>query len=197
MKKLLIVLFAVIAGFGSAYADDITISQAVIDSSTNTTTGEKIIISYDPLKHRETASNIFMGWAGLSAGAGLIFAFSTDSMGQGIGIGTLAYGIVETAMAVIDKNWGEKYSDPEKSRLSMVEDTGWHAVMGLVQVLGGAALAMAGNNDVKGYGIAMALQGTFLSISDGMNHFIANDPKNIRTWNADAGIYIPLAGLDF
>lgn len=194
MKKIAILLIFVMTA-GMLMADDI----AVLDGNTATTTAKTIIV-YDPIKHTETASNIFMAWAGLSLGTGILASTSSDPTGRGIGAGNIIYGVVETVLAIININYGDKITDPEKARLKMVDDCGWRAWSGLGHLVSGVALILLGNTvdmrgkgiDMKGVGVAMALQGSFIAISNTMNYEIARDPKNIRNWNAGIEIRFPL-----
>ncbi len=192
MKKIaLLLVFILAAGF--VLADDLAIAQG-----STPTVKEKTIIVYDPIKHTQTASTIFMTWAGVSLGGGIIASTSTNGLGRRIGTGSIIYGVIETAMAIVNINWGDKYSDPEKARLAMIDEDGWHAWTGLVHIAAGAALAvLAKSDDIKGMGVAMALQGGFISISNTMNYSIAKDPKNIRDWNAGIEVKFPLLSAAF
>jgi hypothetical protein len=138
-----------------------------------------------------------MAWAGLSLGSGILASTSREPLGRGIGVGNIIYGIVETALAIVNINWGEKISDPEKARLKMVDDSGWRAWSGLGHLTAGALLAIFGNSDIKGLGVSMALQGSFISISNTLNYSIANDPKNIRDWGAGIEVRYPLLSAAF
>ena len=193
MKKTALLLVFVLTA-GMLLAEDAPVAAA---QALTYTAGERTIIVYDPIKHTETASNIFFAWAGLSIGGGILAATSKEPLGQGIGIGNIIYGIVETALAIVNINWGEKITDPEKARLKMVDDCGWRAWSGLGHMTAGALLAIFGDNNSKGLGVAMALQGSFISISNTLNYSIANDPKNIRDWGAGIEIKYPLLTAAF
>ena len=199
MKKIiLLLLFVMSAGF--LLADDLVIAQGVTPAAQ-----EKTIIVYDPIKHTETASNIFMTWAGISLGSGIIAASNSEPIAKGIGTGNIVYGAVETALAIINLNWGEKITDPEKARLKMIEDSGWHAWSGLGHLVSGMLFIVLGNTmnmngalvDFKGVGVSLALQGAFISMTNTMNYSIAKDPKNIRDWNAGVELRFPLLSSAF
>ena len=207
MKKLVILLIFVLSA-GMLLADDMAAPQAVSPSTAAAAqpavtpaaapvAKEKTIIVYDPVRHAETASTVFMTWGALSLGGGVIASTSSDGLGRGIGVGSIVYGIVETTLAIININWGNNTSDPEKARLKLIDDGGWHAWTGLAHLVAGAALVAFGNSDMKGVGVAMALQGSFISISNVMNYSIAKDPKNIRDWNAGIEVRYPLLSAAF
>jgi len=208
MKKIaLLLIFVLLAGM--ILADDIAIAGG------NTVTAKaKTIIVYDPIRHTETASNVFMCWAGLSLASGAVIAISNNNwsgrspVGQpnaesngfarGIGIGNFIYGAVETALVVININYVDKITDPEKARLKMIDDCGWHAWSGVGHLVVGTALALLGkSHDLQGIGVAMALQGSFIAISNTMNYAIAKDPVNIRDWNAGLEVKFLLASTSF
>ncbi len=191
MKKLVFALILVFAA-GMVFANDIASPEKV-----TYTVGEKTIIVYDPVKHTETASNVFMLWGGLSTAAGIPTMFSRDTVTRSVGIGMLTYGVVETAMAIYNINWGTKITDPEKARTAMIEKSGLSSILGLVQFAGGGLIAIFGSDDLKGYGIAMAIQGGFFSINDGLNYFISKDPGTVRDWQTDTTYRVRLASMDF
>lgn len=187
MKKIALFLLFVLSA-GMLLADDVPVAAVGLTY----TAGERTIIVYDPIRHTETASNIFMAWAGLSLGSGILTVYSQDQLGRGIGLGNIIYGVVGTALAIVNINWGEKITDPEKARLKMVDDSGWRAWSGLGHMTAGALLAIFGDSQMKGIGASMALQGSFISIFNTLNYSIANDPKNIRDWGAGIEVRYPL-----
>lgn len=199
MKKMILILIFIMTA-GLLIADDLVIVEG------NTATAKsKTIIVYDPIKHTQTASNIFMTWAGLSLGSGIIASTSKDPVGSGIGVANLIYGAVETTLAIININWTEKTYDQEKARTVMIEDSGWRAWTGVGHFVTGVALIVLGKNvnvggkdiDLRGIGIAMALQGSFISVTNFMNYSIAKDPVNIRDWNAGIEVKFPLYSATF
>jgi hypothetical protein len=191
MKKFALV-FIMLFTAGFLLADDIAIA-----GQTPTPTGAKTIIVYDPVKHTETASNIFLLWGGASAAIGISTMFNSNTTTKGFGIGMIAYGIAETAMAIYNVNYGEKITDPAKAQAAMIDKSGLHSVLGIVQMAAGGALAAFGDSNTKGYGIAIALQGGFFSIYDGMDYFIAKNPGTVRDWNAGVTYRVKLASMDF
>jgi hypothetical protein len=191
MKKLLFVL--VIMSFaGLLLADDIAIA-----GNTTPTAGVKSIIVYDAIKHTETGSNVFMLWGGASVAIGIVPTFQSSVISKGFGFGMIGYGIVETAMAIYDKDYGVKITDQAQAKAAMTEKSGFHSVLGLVQIVAGASIAALADKSLKGYGMAMALQGSFFAISDGLNFYISKDPGTVRDWNAGVTYRFQLASMDF
>jgi hypothetical protein len=190
MKKMILILIFIMTA-GLLIADDLVIVEG------NTATAKsKTIIVYDPIKHTQTASNIFMTWAGLSLGSGIIASTSKDPVGSGIGVANLIYGAVETTLAIININWTEKTYDQEKARTVMIEDSGWRAWTGVGHFVTGVNVG-GKDIDLRGIGIAMALQGSFISVTNFMNYSIAKDPVNIRDWNAGIEVKFPLYSATF
>jgi hypothetical protein len=203
MKKIVIAFLCILSS-GLILADDLKMAQGV-----TATPAAKTIIVYDPIKHTETASNIFMLWGGTSAVVGVItapFALKSynnygvgNNVSRGLGVGSLIYGAVETTMAICYLNWADKITDPDKARAAMIDKSGLHSVLGLAQLAAGSLVAIFGSNDLKGYGLAMAIQGSFFSIYDSMNYFIAKDPGTVRDWqtNNDIEVRARLVSIDF
>jgi hypothetical protein len=204
MKKI-IILSVLLLISGVVWAEDAveaagnTPAAASVDNAANTAEAsapqEKTIIVYDVYKHMENSNNIFLGIGGLSIGMGVAIASTAhnNATALGMGIQSVIWGGAETGLYLLDKNFGQKELNAEKARLKYAEMSGWHSVIDLAVIAGGCCLTVFGNNDIKGYGIGMMIQGAMLATYDGINFFIASNPKDVKDWGAGVGFNLRLA----
>jgi hypothetical protein len=205
MKKI-VILIALLLVSGFAWAEDkdeaagnTADTAAAVDTAGNTAVAEvqkeKTVIVYDVYKHMETSNNVFLGISGLSIamGVGLATTAHKNTIQLGSGIGSVIWGGAETGLYLFNKNFGVKEPDPEKARRNFAEMSGWHSVIDLAIMVGGGCLTMFGNDSIKGYGIAAMVEGAMLATYDGINFFIANNPKDVKNWGAGVGYNLKFA----
>jgi|GEM_PF-1588294 len=219
MKKL--VLAFVIILFGSiAFGEDLKTAQqaapsaqtvtaaahpsntaaapaAVTPQSEAGTVTEKTIIVYDPSKHVKTSTTIFWSWAAASFGSGIIASVNGDAATHGLGVGMMGYGIAETLLAIYDNNYSDWPSSGEGVREMIVDQSGSHAMIGLAQFAAGICIGILSRDNLRGFGYAVAIQGGFFSISNGINYFVASDPGHVNAMGAGASFVSPIACLNF
>ncbi len=191
MKKTAFVIGLIFCAF-PAFADDVKLAQP-----TTATAGEKTIIVYSPIKQVQTSSGILWTWSAVSFGSGLIAAVNGDAAGHGLGVGMMAYGIADTLIAIYGKNYSDWPSDDEDIRKKLVDESGSHAFFGLAQLAGGICVGILAQNNLKGFGYAMAIQGGYFAISNGINYYVASNPGTVNSMGAGAGFIAPLASLNF
>jgi hypothetical protein len=200
MKKAFILSLLMLVS-GLAHAEDAV--TTAVENNGNTAPAvaveqkEKTIIVYDVYKHMETSSHIFLGIGGLSLGVGAALAASANGnqIVLGAGLQSVFWGAAETGLYLFDKNYGEKELNEKKATEKFAEMSKWHAIFDLAIMTAGGCLAIFGNDSMKGHGIGIMMQGAMLATYDGINFFIASNPKDIKDWGAGIGWNIRIAGL--
>jgi hypothetical protein len=177
---------------------NITVAPAAVTSQPEAgTVTEKTIIVYDPSKHVKTSTTIFWSWAAASFGSGIIAAVNGSAETHGLGVGMMAYGIAETLIAIYDNNFSDWPSSQEDVRKMLVDQSGSHAMIGLAQLAAGICIGILSRDNLRGFGYAMAIQGGFFSISNGINYIVASAPGYVNTMGAGASFISPIACLNF
>jgi hypothetical protein len=192
MKKTAFAFLAMIFCASMTMADDIKLA-----GSTTPTAAEKTIIVYSPSKQVQTSSGIFWAWSAVSFGSGIIAAVNGDATGHGLGVGMITYGLADTLIAIYGKNYGDWPSDDEAIRKQLVDVSGSHAVYGLAQIAAGVCIGVLAKNNLSGFGYAMAIQGGFFAISNGINYYVASNPGTVNPMGAGVNFIAPLASLNF
>ena len=179
MKKLFHVFLLFLMFFFikiNLFSDDIQIKDNEKDKD-----GEEYIIVYDVFKHKETASNIYLGIAGLSLGmgAGILANAGNNQFLFGLGVQNIIWGIGEACIYLYDKNWGYKESDDEKARQELISSSTMHLIFdGIAIIVGGLMLGL-GDESMKGHGTGILIQGLILTFFDFSNFFIASNPETV------------------
>ena len=156
---------------------------------------EETIIVYDVLKHKETAGNVYMAIGGASIGVGIGVLMNSNDFTRGIGMQNVGWGIVQTGLAIYDKNWAEKETDEEKAKKSLKEDSLNHLWMDLAFMAAGAALLFVNDEHVQGHGMGIIIHSMLLAAYDFVNLMIVSNPEKILPIDeAGAGwnVYITL-----
>jgi hypothetical protein len=151
------------------------------DVADNKNDEENYIIVYDVFKHKETASNIYLGIAGLSLGMGtgiLANAGNNDFL-FGLGVQNIIWGIAEGCVYIYDKNWGYKETDEEKARQEIISNSAMHLIFDGIAIAAGGLMLGLGDDMIKGHGTGILIQGLILTIFDFSNFFIANNPETV------------------
>ena len=179
---------------GSLLADD-TATQPVPGTQTAKPAKEETFVVYDVYKHMQNSSDIFLGISGLSLGMGmgLIANAGDNKTTMGIGVENLAWGAVEGGLYLYDRNFVDKSSDEKIAREIYVRTSGLHALFDIGYIVAGGCIALFGDRDLKGHGLGIIMQGTMLTIYDGINFFIASNPQDVKDWNAGIKYNIRIA----
>ncbi len=150
------------------------------------TVNEREYIVYDVYKHMETANNIYLGLGAVSLGAGIGMASTAgdNRLVTWAGLQNIFWGLAETGFAVYDKNWAERERDPATARQKFHDISGRNLVLDLVYITGGALLLGFGNEEIKGNGLGIMMQGAMLALFDAANFAITAGPENVNEWNA-------------
>ena len=133
--------------------------------------------SYDVLAHQERAMDILLAWGGLSMGSGAVLTLQGSPVARGFGIQNLAWGAIDVGIALwarssIEEKRLEGYS-PEEERESFRRILLINTLLDLVYIAVGVGLMVSGKEHLRGHGIGVTLQGSFLLVSDGVNYLIA------------------------
>ena len=179
MKKTLFIFFVYLMIFImkiNLFSDDIKIKN---DPKQNES--EEYIIVYDVFKHKETASNIYLGIAGLSfgMGAGILANAGNNQFLFGLGVQNIIWGIGEACIYLYDKNWGYKETDEEKARQELISSSATHLIFNGIAVIVGGLMLGLGDESMKGHGTGILIQGLILTFFDFSNFFIASNPETV------------------
>lgn len=183
MKKLLFIFFVCLIIF--AMRNNIFSKDVKIKDNKKDKESEEYIIVYDVFKHKDIASNIYLGIAGLSLGigAGILANSGSNQFLLGLSVQNIIWGLIEGCVYLYDKNWGYKETDEEKARKKFISNSAIHLIFdGITMAIGGLMLGL-GNESIKGHGTGIIIQGLILSIFDFSNFFIANNPETVsKKW---------------
>ncbi|MCX8092581.1 MAG: hypothetical protein N3E50_00260 [Candidatus Goldbacteria bacterium] len=144
---------------------------------------DEYIIVYDVFKHKETASNIYLGIAGLSLGigTGILANAGNNEFLFGVGVQNIIWGLGEACIYIYDKNWAYKETDEEKARQELITTSTTHLIFDGIAVATGGLMLALGDNAIKGHGTGILIQGLILSIFDFSNLFIASNPETVSS----------------
>lgn len=179
MKKLLSIFLACLMIFAmgvNIFSKDVKVKANEKDKES-----EEYIIVYDVFKHKDTASNIYLGIAGLSLGigAGILANAGNNQFLFGLGVQNIIWGLGEGCVYLYDKNWGYKETDEEKARQEFISNSAIHLIFdGIAMAIGGLMLGL-GDESIKGHGTGILIQGLILTFFDFSNFFIANNPETV------------------
>jgi hypothetical protein len=181
MKKIISIILANLIIFFTVFdlfADEV--SQSGKES-------EEYIIVYDVFKHKETASNIYLGIAGLSLGmgAGIIANSGNNQFLFGLGVQNIVWGLAEASVYLYDKNWGYKETDEEKARLDLISYSSQHLIFDIAAMVAGGLMLGFGDDSIRGHGTGILIQGLILCLFDFSNFFIANNPETVSKKGAE------------
>ncbi len=180
-----------------AYSDDI---------SAEGEPAEKVIIVYDVFKHRNNSENAFLAIGGVSLGTGIAVAAAAgaNEINRNVGIQMASWGIVETAIAIFDKNRDNKQRDPEKARQEIIDFAGFRLWLELAVFTAGTCMVVWGDMPYKGHGAGLMINSAVLAIFDGVNLAVASDPGGVRDWGSsekssliDASFILTYNGIRF
>lgn len=175
MKKILVAVLLLLPLY--AYGVDAAVSEEKT---------EKVIIVYDVFKHRNNSESAFLAIGGVSLGTGIAVAVAagTNEINRHLGIQLASWGMVETAVAIFDKNRDNKERDPEKARQEIVDFSGMRLWFDLAVFAAGACMVIWGDTPYKGHGAGLMINSAVLSIFDGVNLAVASDPGGVRDWGS-------------
>jgi hypothetical protein len=133
--------------------------------------------AYDVLAHQERAMDVLLAWGGLSMGSGAVLTLHGSTVARGFGIQNLAWGAIDLGIALwarsdIERKRLEGYS-PEEERESFRRILLINTLLDLLYVAVGVGLIVSGKEHLRGHGIGVTLQGSFLLVFDGVNYLIA------------------------
>lgn len=129
---------------------------------------------YDPFDHTDRAMNTLLGWGGFSMVTGTGMLFSGNPRIQYAGIQNIAWGAIDSGIAL----WGKSGNRNDRMRLSPVQKTNnfrkalWiNGLLDIVYIGAGYALYSKGKNEkVKGSGVGIMVQGSFLFVFDWIHY---------------------------
>ncbi len=180
MKKLFkfIIIFIILSGF--IYADDKEAndtSKSEIKQTVKITIENKTV--YDVLAHTDLASNILLSWGTISTGTGILLMDSNDRMVKSSGIQNTIWGAAEIGGAMWVKGLieGKRESgfDEEKFKQKFQEISGFKFFIDLGLIGIGSTMYMLGNEEIKGHGAGIIIQGFSLAIFDGINFLVSKN----------------------
>lgn len=133
--------------------------------------------TYDVLAHQERAMDVLLAWGGLSMGSGAVLTLQGSAVARGLGIQNLAWGAIDLGIALwarsgIEQKRLEGYS-PEEERKSFRKILLINTLLDLLYIAVGVGLMASGKEQLRGHGIGVTLQGSFLLVFDGVNYLIA------------------------
>ncbi len=158
-----------------------------MDNKDNKKENEEYIIVYDVFKHKETASNIYLGIAGLSLGmgSGILANAGNNQFLFGLGVQNIVWGLAEACVYIYDKNWAYKETDEEKARQELISNSTLHLVFDGIAMATGSLMLAFGDEAIKGHGAGILIQGLILAFFDFSNFFIASNPETVSSKGAE------------
>ena len=144
-------------------------------------------IVYDVFIHKETAGNVYMAIGGVSIATGIGIVVNGNTLSRGIGYQNIIWGIVETGFSLYNKNWAEREVDEETAKKKLEKESQEHLWIDLALVAIGSAFTIFGNEDIRGHGFGMMIQGTILALYDTVNLVIVRNPERVKDWKVDSG----------
>ncbi|HPD18578.1 MAG TPA: hypothetical protein PLF61_02820 [Candidatus Goldiibacteriota bacterium] len=177
MKKFMFFFFVIFVLSVNLFAD-------YVESKEDKDNGddEEYIIVYDVFKHKETASYIYLGIAGLSLGmgTGILANAGNNQFLFGLAVQNIVWGIGEGCAYLYEKNWAYKEPDEEKARQEFVSSSAFHLIFDGVAIVAGGLMLGFGDESIKGHGTGILIQGLILSLFDFSNFFIAKNPETVN-----------------
>ncbi len=177
MKKFLLAVF-VVALFGNIVTAQEKLESREIKEPLKS---EETITYYDVYSHEDLASNVLLGWGGLSFVGGGVMAFAGDRFARGMGIQNMLWGMTDAGIALWIKNTAEE----RKNIRNREEEEKWfrdllavNFYLDFVYVAVGSGMLVWGNEDIKGHGAGIITQGLFLITFDGVNWILSNNLGN-------------------
>jgi hypothetical protein len=147
------------------------------DKTTIITIEEKTV--YDILGHEDLAMNILAGWGISSAISGSILLFNENEFLKSMGIQNILFGFANLGISLWQKNLIN-----EKIKNGFDEQTEPESFRNLLKygffidllVMGiGTGMYLYGNEQIRGHGAGIFIQGFFLMAFDGVNFLISKN----------------------
>lgn len=179
MKKFLKFIVIFIFLLSLAYADEKSVSDTpgVAKTTVKITIENKTV--YDVIGHIDLASNILLSWGALSTGTGILLMTSSDNLLKSLGMQNTIWGAAEIGAAMWVKGLieGKKESgfDEQKEKQRFQDFLGLKFFIDLGMVGVGSAMYIMGNEQIKGHGAGILIQGFSLALFDGINYLISKN----------------------
>ena len=133
----------------------------------------------DVLAHQDRAMDILLAWGGLSVGAGAVMVFQPSPVVRAFGIQNLAWGAINAGIALWAQN---SIKEKRRNGFSMEEERASfrrilliNTLLDLLYVAVGVGLMLSEKESLRGHGIGVTVQGSFLFFFDGINYLLAGD----------------------
>ncbi len=182
MKFFLKFFFILIIFSGLIYAQDKAVNDIQKSDSESSHT-VKITIEnktvYDISAHADFAGNILLFWGLISTGTGILLINNNDELLKSLGIQNAIWGVAETGAAMWAKGLieGKKESgyDEQKEMQRFQDFLGLKFFFDLGFIGLGSAMYILGNEQIKGHGAGILIQGFSLAIFDGVNFIVSKN----------------------
>jgi hypothetical protein len=176
MKGIITLIFLICMPFIVCGADAaVQLSDAKGNTTGVTVTNYTV---YDVYEQEDIASNVLMGWGGISLVTGAVMLLDGNEFSRGLGFQNIIWGAGETGFGFWEKNTVNARKSAldefkEKSNLQSMLITKTWIDVGLMAV--GAAMLSFGNESVRGHGSGLLIQGFFLFSFDGINYIMSRN----------------------
>jgi hypothetical protein len=177
MKNIFMLMFLFCTPLVIWAADTSAVSAA--DAGGNTT---GVVVTnytvYDVYEQEDIASNVLIGWGGISFVSGAVMLLDGNEFSRGLGIQNVIWGAGEAGFGLWEKNTVNTRKSTldefkEKTNLQSMLITKTWIDVGLMAV--GAAMLTFGNESVRGHGSGLLVQGFFLFSFDGINYIMSRN----------------------
>lgn len=135
--------------------------------------------AYDVLGHEDLAMNILAGWGISSVATGSVLFFNNSEFLKAMGIQNMLFGIINCGISLWQKNLiNEKINNgfDEKTEAENFQNLLKFAFfIDLITIGIGTGMYLYGNEQIKGHGAGIFIQGFFLMAFDGVNFLISKN----------------------
>jgi hypothetical protein len=130
------------------------------------------------LRHQEIAMDVLLGWSGLSVAGGAVMVGSAPSrIVRDAGIQAIAWGAVDAAIAIWAKSEIDRKRrtgiNPQEELATFGKVLLINTLLDILYIGAGIALTASGKESLRGHGIGIIVQGSFLFLFDGINYLLA------------------------
>ena len=130
-------------------------------------------------RFEKNSMTVLLSWGAASAAAGVAMLRSGSAFVRGVGVQSIAWGIIDAGLALGLKAWAadkeKKGTGAEQEALRMANIFLINFFLDILYLLAGILMIIMGSQTIKGHGAGIVLQGLFLFAFDGINYLMVTN----------------------